>query len=90
MFVLKDGKTVLGRLIREDATKYYIAQNPFAPHVVRELLKEAVVRTRVSEVSPMLPGLINRLNREELNDLVNYLKSGGNENHEVYKGKKTQ
>jgi putative heme-binding domain-containing protein len=90
VFVLKDGTTVLGRLIREDATKYYIAQNPFAPQVVRELAKETVARTRLSEVSPMVPGLINRLNREELNDLVNYLKSGGNENHDVYTGKKMQ
>jgi hypothetical protein len=32
----------------------------------------------------MLPGMINGLNREELKDLMAYLKSGGNKNHSVY------
>jgi len=43
-----------------------------------------VLRTRVSEVSPMLPGMINALNAEELKDLMAYLRSGGNPNHAVY------
>jgi len=84
VFYLKEGGSVLGRLIREDKTKYYISQNPFAPELTREVLKRNVVKTRVSEVSPMLPGMINGLNREELKDLIAYLKSGGNKNHSVY------
>jgi hypothetical protein len=32
----------------------------------------------------MLPGMINRLNEEELKDLMAYLISGGNPDHEVY------
>jgi putative heme-binding domain-containing protein len=84
VFYLKDGGSILGRLVRQDNTKYYIAQNPFAPETVRELLKKNVVRTRVSEVSPMLPGMINGMNGEELKDLIAYLKSGGNKNHSIY------
>ena len=77
VFYLKEGGSVLGRLISQDNDKYIISQNPFAPLTTREILKKDVVRTRVSEVSPMLPGLINRLNAEELKDLLFYLKSGG-------------
>jgi hypothetical protein len=33
----------------------------------------------------MMPGMINRLNEEELKDLMAYLISGGNADHEVYK-----
>jgi hypothetical protein len=33
----------------------------------------------------MYPGLINRLNEEELKDLLAYLMAGGNEEHEIYK-----
>jgi hypothetical protein len=33
----------------------------------------------------MMPGLINRLNEEELKDLMAYLISGGNANHAAYK-----
>jgi putative heme-binding domain-containing protein len=84
VFYLKEGGSILGRLVRQDNTKYYIAQNPFAPETVREVLKKNVVRTRVCEVSPMLPGMINGMNGEELKDLIAYLKSGGNKNHPIY------
>jgi putative heme-binding domain-containing protein len=88
VFFLKKGGSVLGRLIRQDSKYYYISQNPFATDVVRALSKKEVARTRVSETSPMLPGMINGLNSEELSDLIAYLKSGGNKNHAVYTSKK--
>jgi putative heme-binding domain-containing protein len=84
VFYLKAGGSILGRLIRQDNEKYYISQNPFDPQTVREVLKKNVLRTRVSEVSPMLGGMINALNAEELKDLMAYLKSGGNASHPVY------
>ncbi len=82
---LKAGGTVVGRLVNEDDTKYSVAQNPFAPQVIKEVPRGDVLRVRASDVSPMPPGTINRLNEEELKDLLAYLMSGGNENHEVYK-----
>jgi putative heme-binding domain-containing protein len=88
VFYLKDGGSVVGRLIKEEGDNYVISQNPFAPQIVREIPKKDVARTRVSEVSPMLPGMINRLNSEELKDLIAYLVAGGNKDHEVYTGKK--
>lgn len=88
VFYLKEGGSVLGRLISQDNEKYTISQNPFAPQTTREVLKKDVVRTRVSEVSPMLPGLVNRLSPEELKDLLAYLKSGGNKNDTIFLNKK--
>lgn len=88
VFFLKKGGSVLGRLIRQDNTNYYISQNPFDASVVRTIAKTNVARTRVSDVSPMLPGMINGLNPEELNDLIAYLKSGGNPNHGAYTASK--
>jgi hypothetical protein len=35
----------------------------------------------------MLPGLLGRLNDEEIKDIIAYLVAGGNPDHEVYKGK---
>ena len=84
VFYLKQGGSVLGKLIRQDDKKYYISQNPFAADFIRELNKKDVARTRVSEISPMLPGMINRLNSEELKDLITYLKAGGNKDNPVY------
>ncbi len=84
-FYLKDGTTVIGRLIREDKDKYYVSQNPFDPQLLREVPKSEVSSTKLSDVSIMPPGLINRLNPEELKDIMAYLISGGNKNNKVFK-----
>src|SRR5665213_2993624 len=88
VFYLKDGSSVVGRLMNQDADKYYVSQNPFSPQTLREIAKKDVIRTRLSEVSIMLPGLINRLNGEELKDLLAYLKAGGNPKDSIFSDKK--
>ena len=83
-FILKNGDSVVGRLANEDKNAYYVSQNPYAPDVLMKIAKKDVVSSKYSSVSVMLPGLINGLNEEELKDLIAYLKSGGNENHEIF------
>lgn len=85
VFYLKEGGTIMGRLTNEDEEQYYISQNPFSPQDIRKVPKKNVTKTRVSEVSPMLPGMINRLSPQELVDLMAYLKSGGNAQDTIYK-----
>jgi putative heme-binding domain-containing protein len=85
VFTMKDGSSIVGRLINEDEQKYSVSQNPFAPDVLREIPKKDVVNTKLSRISIMMPGLINRLNAEELKDLMAYLMSGGNKDHQIYK-----
>lgn len=87
---LKDGGSVVGRLTDEDDTNYFMSQNPFSPDDIRTVPKNTVRIAKNSEVSIMLPGLINRLNPEELRDLMAYLLSGGNPDHEVYKAAPAQ
>lgn len=89
VFFLKEGGSVVGRMISQDNEKYLISQNPFSPQTTREVLKKDVARTKLSDVSPMLPGLINRLNPEELRDLLAYLKSGGNPQDTIFSNKKS-
>ncbi len=89
VFELKDGGSVVGRLVNENEESYFVSQNPFVPDDLRELPKSTVSFTKNSEVSIMLPGLINRLNEEELKDLMAYLMAGGNENHELFQDKST-
>ncbi|MDP4285100.1 MAG: c-type cytochrome [Bacteroidota bacterium] len=86
-FFLKDGSSAMGRLIKEDNDNYYISQNPFAPQTLREIPKKDVTSSKLSDVSIMLPGMINRLNPEELKDLMAYLMSGGDKNNKVFKAK---
>ena len=88
VFYLKEGGSVVGRIITQDNDKYTISQNPFSPQTTRDLLKKEVLRTRVSEVSAMLPGMINRLNSQELRNLLGYLKAAGDKNNALYTNKK--
>ncbi len=88
VFLMKDGSSVVGRLAGEDKDKYLVSQNPFAPDMLREIPRKDVTSTKLSKVSLMLPGLINRLNEEELKDLVAYLVAGGNQDNDVYKAGK--
>jgi len=85
IFTMKDGSSILGRLINEEDGKYFVSQNPFSPQTLREIPKTEVVSTKHSTVSLMLPGLINRLNDEEIKDIIAYMVAGGNKDHEVYK-----
>jgi putative heme-binding domain-containing protein len=82
---LKAGGSIVGRINNEDAKNYYISQNPFAPNDIKTVSKSTVALKKNGEVSIMMAGLINRLNEEELKDLMAYLISGGNATHAVYK-----
>jgi len=87
-FYMKDGSSIVGRVKNQDQDKYYVSQNPFDPQTVREIPKKDVARTSLSDApSIMLPRLINRLNPEELKDLMAYLTSGANKNNNIYQPK---
>ena len=87
VFVLKDGNSVVGRLISEDGDSYNISQNPYAPDVIRSIPKKEVTNTRMSDISLMPPGTINRLGSEEVRDLLAYLIAGGDRQHEIFSRK---
>jgi putative heme-binding domain-containing protein len=77
IFTLKNGQSVVGRLVSEEAASYTISQNPFVPDQTRKLPKSEVVSKKYSTVSLMPASLINGLNASELKDLMAFLKSGG-------------
>ena len=85
VFYLKNGQSVVGRLVNEDKVNYSISQNPFAANELRKIPKKDVTSKRYSPESIMYPGLINSLNPEELRTLMAYLKSGGNQKNDVYR-----
>ena len=87
---LKAGGSLVGKITDEDGQHYYLSQNPFAPADIKKVPKNTVSLKKNSDVSIMMPGLVNRLNEEELKDLMAYLISGGNANHAVYKQPLTQ
>ena len=82
---MKDGSTVLGRVVSEKDGVLSLVQSGFAPNTLTKVNKADVVSTKGSKISMMPPGLINSMNAEELKDLIAYLVSQGNPRHSVYR-----
>ena len=81
---MNDGSSIVGRLVNEENGMYFVSQNPFMPQSLREVPVKDVKSKSVSGVSIMLPWLTDRLNEDELKDLIAYMVSGGQENHQVF------
>lgn len=72
-----DGEVITGRVIEENDKELKVRSDPFA----RELLtipKENIEVRQQSRVSEMPQGLINTLSKEEILDLIAYMRSEGN------------
>jgi putative heme-binding domain-containing protein len=71
--VKKDGTQVIGKLIEEKDEHWIVAVSPFDFSQRMEVERNEIEDIVPSPVSPMPAGLINRLNAEELRDLLAYL-----------------
>ncbi len=86
LFSMNDGKKSAGKIFSESDETVTIMPNPYTSTLKVELAKSEIVKRGASPVSPMPPGLLNRLNEEEITELFAYLLSGGNPNHYFYGG----
>lgn len=82
----KDGQKVAGKIISEKGDSIKIAPNPYTTAYTITLPTSEIVKRQTSPVSPMPPGLLNRLNKEEIEDLYRFILSGGEETHKLYGG----
>ena len=82
-FDLKDGSRHFGRILEEDDEQMIINANPFDPAYTVTLKKTDVKNTALSPISPMPPGLFNRLNGHEIKDLMAFLMRKDEENKQV-------
>jgi hypothetical protein len=64
---------VTGKIIEEKDKKWIVATSPFDFTQTTEIEQNDIKAVKHSPVSPMPPGLINRLNPDELKDLLAYL-----------------
>ena len=61
-----------------------LATNPYDPNQKMTIAKTRIRERRQLDTSPMPPGLLNVLNRDEALDLLAYLLSRGNPADEVF------
>src|SRR5690606_10893684 len=73
LLTLKDGSAMTGKILDEQDGMLIVATNPFDFTRTRKVSRKSVASIEPSPVSPMPGGLINRLNDDELRDLLAYL-----------------
>jgi putative heme-binding domain-containing protein len=69
----KDGSVLSGKVVDEKDNAFIVATSAFDFSQTTEIARETIAKIEPSPVSPMPPGTVNRLNEDELRDLLAYL-----------------
>jgi putative heme-binding domain-containing protein len=86
VFLLDSGQTITGLVVEETPTSYKVIENPLAKAVPVEVKKDEIVNQKKSPISLMPKGLLDKLTREEILDLVAYVVAKGDKANAVYSG----
>jgi putative heme-binding domain-containing protein len=85
-FELSSGKVVTGMIVKEGGGEVQVIENPLLSTKPQVIKAGEIDRKTESKVSPMPKGLLDKLTREEILDLVAYVVAGGNPSHKVFQG----
>lgn len=69
----RDGSQVIGKLVEEKDEHWIVATSPFDFTATMEIERSEIKDIKPSPISPMPAALVNRLNPDELKDLLAYL-----------------
>ncbi len=83
-FNLKDGKVVSGRIMNMKGNTYWVNTDMMTPSTVTHVPAEKIKSIEPSTVSMMPPGLINTMTEDDVLDLLAYLISAGDPDHELF------
>ncbi len=81
----KDGSVVYGRIIDQNDQDIAVATNPFDFSTLTKTPTNQVAKVELSPQSMMPEGLLYTMNGEEVRDLLAYLLSGGDREHQVFR-----
>jgi putative heme-binding domain-containing protein len=86
VFQLDSGKVITGLVIEDTPERIKVIEDPLAKAEPTEL-KPAEVEQRVKSTSSIMPkGLLDKLSREEILDLIAYVLARGNPRHPLFEG----
>ncbi|MFM9960416.1 MAG: PVC-type heme-binding CxxCH protein, partial [Planctomycetaceae bacterium] len=86
VFELQNGKVIQGLVIEESGDIIKVVENPLVSTNPILIKRNEVAERQRSKVSIMPKGLLEKLTRDEILDLVAYLASRGNKNSPLFKG----
>ena len=78
---MKNGSVITGIEIDSDDKNIEVSISAFATDVTTKVRKDRLESIELSKTSPMPAGLVNRLNEQEITDLIAYLLAGGNKDN---------
>ena len=84
VFELGSGKQIIGLVIEETPDVIKVVENPLAKPDATIIRRGDVVERQRSKTSIMPKGLLDKLTRDEILDLVAYVASGGNRNNLLF------
>ena len=84
MFVLSNGKTVIGRVANLSGQNIMVMTNMLEPGKFTAVQRDTIEEVIPSKTSLMPEGLLNTLTRDEILDLVAYIRSGGDPGHQAF------
>ncbi len=84
-FVLESGKSITGRVANLSGKRIMVIDDMLNPGRMKNINVDEVEEKLLSKTSMMPSGLLDTLDTDEILDLVAYLKSGGDPDHEIYK-----
>ena len=85
VIALNSGKVITGLIIEETGDSLKVIDNPSAPDKVTAIAKAEIEERTLSEVSIMPRGVLNKLTREEIFDLLAYVLGGGDKENPMFK-----
>ena len=73
---LKNGDFFTGRIVGDTDDKIILRPSMLSPDT-KEINKADIKSREVSKLSPMMPGLLNNLTKEEILDLLAFFEAAG-------------
>ncbi|QDT52042.1 Cytochrome c [Caulifigura coniformis] len=85
-FQMADGRVIEGRVINLNGDNLMVLTNMYDPDSIVAVKRSEVEESQVSKTSMMPEGLLDTLTKDEILDLMAYLKSGGNPQSALFEG----
>lgn len=85
IFALDSGRQVTGMVVEETDDEFKIVIDPLAKDKATVILKDEVEAFKKSKLSIMPSGLMNKLTKEEILDLIAYVYAKGDKKHMLFK-----
>lgn len=85
-FLLESGNVVSGLVVEETDDVVKVVENPLARSEPRILKVDEIEERQKSDVSIMPQGLLDKLTRDEILDLIAYITARGREDHPLFHG----